>query len=96
MALLRLLALSGHGLALVSAIVLERELSSRLIRSIHRVPGLAERFYAITLRRRFGDPWIEEVVQSFRLRLKAIAAMPRTRNVGSTATTQRQPGRVRG
>ena len=79
MALLRLLALSGHGLALVSAIVVERELNSRLLRSVHRVPGLSEKFYAITVRRRFGNPWIEEVVRSFRKRLKEIAAMPRAR-----------------
>ena len=79
MALLRLLALSGEGLALVSAIVLERELRSKTVRTIHRVPGLSERFYAITLRRRFGNPGIEEVVRSFRQRLKAIAEMPRSR-----------------
>ncbi len=79
MALLRLLALSGQGLALVSAIVLERELKSKLVRTIHRVPGLSEKFYAITLRRRFGNPGIEEVVRSFRQRLKTIAEMPRTR-----------------
>ena len=79
MALLRLLALSGHGLALVSAIVLERELNSKQLRSVHLVPGLTEKFYAITLRRRFGNPWIEEVVRSFRQRLKAIAEIPRIR-----------------
>lgn len=79
MALLRLLALSGQGLALVSAIVLERELKSKLVRTIHRVPGLSEKFYAITLRRRFGNPGIEEVVRSFRQRLKTIAEMPRAR-----------------
>lgn len=77
MALLRLLALSGEGLALVSAIVLERELRSKTVRTIHRVPGLSEKFYAITLRRRFGHPGIEEVVRSFRQRLKTIADMPR-------------------
>ena len=76
MALLRLLALSGHGLALVSAIVVERELNSKLLRSVHRVPGLTEKFYAIAARRRFGNPWIEEVVQLFRRRLKAIAELP--------------------
>jgi LysR family transcriptional activator of nhaA len=76
MALLRLLALSGQGLALVSAIVVERELTSKQLSTIQRVPGLTEKFYAITVRRRFGNAWIEEVVQSFRQRLKAIAEMP--------------------
>lgn len=79
MALLRLLALSGQGLALVSAIVVERELNSRQLRTIQRVPGLTEKFYAITVRRRFDNPWIEEVVRSFRQRLKAIAEMPSRR-----------------
>jgi len=79
MALLRLLALSGQGLALISAIVVERELNSRQLRTIQRVPGLTEKFYAITVRRRFGNPWIEEVVRSFQQRLKAIAEMPTKR-----------------
>jgi LysR family transcriptional activator of nhaA len=83
MALLRLLALSGHGLALVSAIVLERELNSKMLRSVFRVPGLSEKFYAITLRRRFADPWLEEVVQSFRQRLKVLAQLPNHREKSS-------------
>lgn len=72
MALLRLLALSGHGLALVPSIVVERELKSRQLRTLVRVPRLAERFYAITLRRRFGNPLVEEVVAQFRARLKTL------------------------
>lgn len=76
-ALLRLLALSGRGLALVSAIVVERELTSRQLNSLHRVPGLVERFYAITLRRRFGNPEIEQIVGLFRRRLKSLASLPR-------------------
>lgn len=72
MALLRLLALSGHGLALVPSIVVERELQTRQLRTLIRVPKLGERFYAITLRRRFEDPQIEQVVAEFRARLKAM------------------------
>ncbi|NBV20489.1 MAG: LysR family transcriptional regulator [Proteobacteria bacterium] len=75
MALLRLLALSGHGLALVPSIVVERELQSPQLRTLIRVPGLAERFYAITMARRFGNPLIEEVVASFRQKLKSFAAL---------------------
>lgn len=70
MALLRLLALSGHGLALVPSIVVERELKSRQLSTLIRVPKLAERFYAITLRRRFGSTLVEGVVAEFRNRLK--------------------------
>ena len=74
MALLRLLALSGHGLALVSSIVVERELRSHQLDTLIRVPGLAERFYAISLRRRFGNALLEKVVSEFRARLAALTA----------------------
>jgi len=73
MALLRLLALSGEGLALVSKIVVERELQSRQIKFMFRVPGLAERYFALTVRKRFESPWVGEIVQLFRARLEALA-----------------------
>lgn len=82
MALLRLLALSGHGLALVPAIVVERELQGRELRTLIRVPKLAERFYAITLRRRFGGALIEQAVAEFRNRLKAVASLSSSRTAG--------------
>lgn len=72
MALLRLLALSGEGLALVSKIVVERELQSREIKFMQRVPGLTEKFYALTVRKRFANDWLAEVVASFRARLKKL------------------------
>jgi LysR family transcriptional activator of nhaA len=70
MALLRLLALSGEGLALVSKIVVERELQSRKIKFMLRVPGLAEKYYALTMRKRFTNAWLAEIVEDFRTRLK--------------------------
>lgn len=76
MALLRLLALSGEGLALVPSIVVERELQSRQLQTLIRVPNLSERFYAVTVRRKFENPLIEQVVASFKARLKTIGAMP--------------------
>ena len=66
MALLRLLALSGEGLALVSKIVVERELQSRKIKFMLRVPGLAEKYYALTVRKRFQNAWLGEIVEAFR------------------------------
>lgn len=75
MALLRLLALSGEGLALVSKIVVERELQSRKIKFMVRVPDLAEKFYALTIRRRFQNAWLGEIVEAFRARLKVLAAV---------------------
>jgi LysR family transcriptional regulator, transcriptional activator of nhaA len=74
MALLRLLALSGAGLALVSKIVVERELQSNKIKFMLRVPGLVERYYALTVRKRFQNAWLAEIVGAFRARLKELAA----------------------
>jgi LysR family transcriptional activator of nhaA len=74
MALLRLLALSGEGLALVSKIVVERELESRQIKFMLRVPGLVERYYALTARKRFENAWLGEIVEAFRARLKVLAS----------------------
>ena len=74
MALLRLLALSGEGLALVSKIVVERELQSSKIKFMLPVPGLTERYYALTVRKRFENSWLGEIVQAFRARLKELAA----------------------
>ena len=73
MALLRLLALSGEGLALVSKIVVERELQSRNIKFMLRVPGLFERYYALTVRKRLANAWLAEIVEAFRARLKELA-----------------------
>ena len=73
MALLRLLALSGEGLALVSKIVVERELQSRNIKFMLRVRGLFERYYALTVRKRFANAWLAEIVEAFRARLKELA-----------------------
>lgn len=74
MALLRLLALSGEGLALVSKIVVERELESRQIKFMLRVPGLVERYYALAARKRFENAWLGEVVEAFRARLQMLRA----------------------
>lgn len=76
MALLRLLALSGRGLALVSKIVVERDLQSRQIKFMFRVPGLVEKYFALTVRKRFENAWLGEIVEAFRARLKELAATP--------------------
>lgn len=74
MALLRLLALSGEGLALVSKIVVERELQSREIKFMQRVPGMSEKFYVLTVRKRFDNAWLAQIVETFRARLKELAS----------------------
>jgi LysR family transcriptional regulator, transcriptional activator of nhaA len=75
MALLRLLALSGEGLGLVSKIVVERELQSRNIRFMQRVPDLAEKYFALTTRKRFQNAWLGEIVEAFQTRLKELATV---------------------
>jgi LysR family transcriptional activator of nhaA len=64
MALLRLLALSGAGLALVPRIVVERELATGSDLRIERVPGLKERFFAITRATQRRDERIETLVSA--------------------------------
>ncbi|MBI1178186.1 LysR family transcriptional regulator [bacterium] len=73
MALLRLLALSGEGLALISKIIVERELNSREIKFMQRVPAIREKFYALAVRKRFQNEWLEGIVDVFRDRLRALA-----------------------
>ena len=75
MALLRLLALSGVGLALVSKIVIERELHSHEIKFRQQVPKLTEKFFALTVRRRFQNVWLEQIVEIFRRRLRELATV---------------------
>lgn len=62
MALLRLLALSGAGLALVPEIGVKFELEEEKLLRVERVPGLNVRFYAITMPRRRSSPLIDEVI----------------------------------
>lgn len=56
MAMLRLLAREGVGLAVVPRIVVRDELAARQLVEVARLPGLTETFYAITLTRRFPNP----------------------------------------
>ena len=65
MALLRLFALSGQGLALVPEIVVQRELESRELAVIRKLKGFVETFYAVTTTKRFPNPYIEKIVRGF-------------------------------
>jgi LysR family transcriptional activator of nhaA len=62
MAMLRLLARESDGLTLVPPIVVRDELESGALVERARVPRLTESFYAITLRRRFPNPLVAEVL----------------------------------
>jgi LysR family transcriptional activator of nhaA len=63
MAMLRLLAREGPGLALVPPVVVQGELREGVLVERCRVPDLHERFYAITPSRRFPNPLVKELVR---------------------------------
>jgi LysR family transcriptional activator of nhaA len=63
MAMLRLLAREGAGLALVPPVVVRGELDSGQLVERHRVAGIQENFYAITPSRRFPNPVLRDLLR---------------------------------
>jgi LysR family transcriptional activator of nhaA len=72
MALLRLLALSGSGYALVPEIVVQRELDDSVLLRIQRVPRLVERYFALTAVRHFPNPMVMDLIESIRRRFGCV------------------------
>jgi LysR family transcriptional regulator, transcriptional activator of nhaA len=68
MAMLRLLAREGAGLALVPPVVVAGELQSRVLVEHCRIPEIRESFYAITPSRRFPNPILAEILRRRRER----------------------------
>ncbi|WP_027246110.1 LysR family transcriptional regulator [Leisingera daeponensis] len=64
MAMMRLLARENIGLALVAPIVVQDELTSGRLVEAREHPRIRETFYAITLRRRFPNPIVQELLAS--------------------------------
>ncbi|SDA34005.1 LysR family transcriptional regulator, transcriptional activator of nhaA [Methylobacterium sp. UNC378MF] len=62
MAMLRLLAREGDGVAVVPPIVVQDELNAGLLIEHCRIPDVTERFYAIIQTRRFPNPLLRELV----------------------------------
>ncbi len=62
MAMLRLLARDGAGLAIVPTIVVRDELESGALTVLADLPDLRESFYAITASRRFPSPLLAELI----------------------------------
>ncbi len=62
MAMLRLLAREGEGLALVPPVVVRDEIESGVLVETHRISQIRETFYAITPSRRFPNPLVGELV----------------------------------
>ncbi len=59
MAMMRLLAREGIGLAVLPPIVVKDELASGLLVEVDQLPGIAETFYAVTIARRFPNPIVK-------------------------------------
>jgi LysR family transcriptional activator of nhaA len=66
MAMMRLLAREGVGLAVLPPIVVRDELASGVLEEAERLPGLAQPFHAVTVRRRFPNPLLREVLGAAR------------------------------
>lgn len=62
MAMMRLLAREGIGLALVAPIVVQDELSSGRLVEAEEHPRIKENFYAVTFRRRFPNPLVQKLL----------------------------------
>lgn len=63
MAMIRLLARADHGIAVVPPIVVRDELDSGLLVEAKHFDALTESFYAITLKRRFDNPLVRELLE---------------------------------
>ena len=62
MAMMRLLAREGVGLAVLPPIVVRDELASGELQEAERLPGLLQPFHAVTVPRRFPNPLLREVL----------------------------------
>ena len=63
MAMMRLMAREGIGLALVAPIVVKDELTSGRLKEAKEHPRIKETFFAITLRRRFPNPLVQDLLE---------------------------------
>ena len=64
MAMLRLLARQDVGIAVLPPIVVKDELETDLLRIAHELPGVTENFYAITVKRRFPNPTLADLLDN--------------------------------
>lgn len=63
MAMLRLLARETDGIALLPPVVVQEELAAGTLHDLFQVPGLQERFYALTIAQRFPNPYLKELLE---------------------------------
>ncbi|GAB4576987.1 MAG: LysR family transcriptional regulator [Roseibium sp.] len=67
MAMLRLLTRASAGLAVIPPIVVRDELATGVLVERARLEGITERFLAVTLQRRFPNPLVNELLETFGL-----------------------------
>lgn len=63
MAMIRLMARDGAGLAIVAPIVVRDELASGVLKEFHPLPGIVETFYAVSLPRKFPNPLLASILK---------------------------------
>jgi LysR family transcriptional activator of nhaA len=66
MAMMRLLAREGLGLAVMPPIVVADEIASGALAQLDPLSGLAESYYAVTAERRFPNPLVAELLDAER------------------------------
>ncbi|MDO1583595.1 LysR family transcriptional regulator [Rhizobium oryzicola] len=64
MAMMRLLAREGAGLAVLPPIVVKGELEAGALVEFDALPGMVESFYAVTVKRRFPNPLIRPLLEA--------------------------------
>lgn len=64
MAMMRLLAREGAGVAVLPPIVVKDELAQGALVEATRLKGLVETFYAVTVRRRFPNPLVRDLLRA--------------------------------
>lgn len=66
MAMLRLLARQGNGLALVPPVVVRDEIANGSLVVTHQIPEIRETFHAVTPSRRFPNPLVGELIEAMK------------------------------
>jgi LysR family transcriptional regulator, transcriptional activator of nhaA len=90
MAMLRLLAREGVGVALVPPVVVRDELEDGSLRELCQVPGLTKPFYAVTLQRRFPHPMVRELIARSAVVHAVMQRCPRTPGRHARRETRRK------
>ena len=62
MAMMRLLAREGAGIAVIPPIVVKDELEAKILKEVDQLPDITEIFYAVTIERRFPNPLVQALI----------------------------------